>query len=141
MVFTKLLLENALVIRPCNCEAASKPLLPKVAHCIPVLPSRHIGMCAAHVLKRSGFHLQRTPRPRHKKTKRLCACAVILRTESLCFSSKLAKHEVKTMSHHSKHHFITHHISLRCTAVNEFYQMMRMGVAGHVRGNRTKTNE
>ena len=69
-------------------------------------------------LTMSGFHLQR---------------------ESHCFSSKLAKHEIKTMSHHSKHHFITHHISLRGTAVNEFYQMIRMGVADHVRGNRTKT--
>ena len=55
MVFTKLLLENALAIRPCNCEAASEPLLPKVARCIPVLPSRYIGKCAAHVLKRSGI--------------------------------------------------------------------------------------
>ena len=42
MVFTKLLMENALTIRPCNCKAASEPLLPKVACCIPVLPSRHI---------------------------------------------------------------------------------------------------
>ena len=41
MVFTKLLLENALAIRPCNCEAALEPLLPKVARCIPVLPSRY----------------------------------------------------------------------------------------------------
>ena len=31
MVFTKLLLENALAIRPCNYGAASEPLLPK--HC------------------------------------------------------------------------------------------------------------
>ena len=54
MVFTKLLLENALAIRPHNCEAASEPLLPKVARCIPVLPSRYIGKCAARVLKRSG---------------------------------------------------------------------------------------
>ena len=43
MVFTKLLLENALTIRPCNWEAASEPLLPKVARCIPVLPSRYVG--------------------------------------------------------------------------------------------------
>ena len=28
------------------------------------------------------------------------------------------------MSHHSKHHFITQYISLRGTAVNEFYPMM-----------------
>ena len=52
-----------------------------------------------------------------------------------------AKHEIKTMSHHSKHHFIIQYISLRGTAVNEFYRMIRMGVAGHVRGNRTETNE
>ena len=57
MVFTKLLLENALAIRPCNCEGASQPLLPKVARCIPVLPSRYIGKCAARVLKRSDENL------------------------------------------------------------------------------------
>ena len=45
------------------------------------------------------------------------------------------------MSHHSKHHVITQYISLRGTAVNEFYRMIRMGVAGYVRGNRTETNE
>ena len=45
------------------------------------------------------------------------------------------------MSHHSKHHFITQYISLRDTAVNEFYRMILMGVAGRVRGNRTETNE
>ena len=45
------------------------------------------------------------------------------------------------MSHHSLHHFITQYISLRRTAVNEFYRMIRMGVAGHVRGNRTETDE
>ena len=55
MVFTKLLLETALATRPCNCEAVSEPLLPKVARCIPVLPSRYIGQCAAGVLKRSGY--------------------------------------------------------------------------------------
>ena len=46
------------------------------------------------------------------------------------------------MSHHSKHHFIAQYISLRGTAVNEFYQMIRMGVAGHdhVRGSQTETN-
>ena len=53
MVFTKLLLENALDIRPCNREVASKPLLPKVDRWIPVLPSRYIGKCAASNLKRS----------------------------------------------------------------------------------------
>ena len=53
MVFTKLLLENALGIRPCNCEAALGPLLPKVARFIPVLSSRYIGKWAARVLKRS----------------------------------------------------------------------------------------
>ena len=37
MAFTELLLENALAIRHCNCDAASEPLLPKVACCIPVL--------------------------------------------------------------------------------------------------------
>ena len=36
-----------------------------------------------------------------------------------------------------EHHFITQFIS----AVNEFYQMKRMGAAGHVRGNRAETNE
>ena len=45
------------------------------------------------------------------------------------------------MSHHSKHHFITQYISLRGTAVNEFYRMIRMGVDGYVRDNRTETNE
>ena len=40
-LFTKLFLENALAIRPYNCEAASEPLLPKFARCIPVLPSRY----------------------------------------------------------------------------------------------------
>ena len=45
------------------------------------------------------------------------------------------------MSHDSKHHFITRYISLRGTAVNELYRMIRMGVAGHVTGNRTETNE
>ena len=45
------------------------------------------------------------------------------------------------MSHHSKHYFITQYISLRGTTVNEFYWMIRMGVAGDVRGNRTETNE
>ena len=54
MVFTRLLLENALAIRPCNCEAASEPLLPKVARCIPVLSLRYVGKCAARVLKPSG---------------------------------------------------------------------------------------
>ena len=49
--------------------------------------------------------------------------------------------KLKTMSHPSKHHFITQYSSLRVTAVNEFYRMIRMGVAGHVRGNRTETNE
>ena len=44
------------------------------------------------------------------------------------------KHEIKTVSHHSKHNFITQYISLRCNAVNEFYQMIRMAAAGHVRG-------
>ena len=60
MVLTKLLLENALAIRPCNCEAASEPLLPKVARCIPVFSSRYIGKCAARVLKRSDPTFSRT---------------------------------------------------------------------------------
>ena len=47
----------------------------------------------------------------------------------------------KSMSHHSEHHFITQHISLRGTAVNEIYRIIRMGVAGHVIGNRTETDE
>ena len=58
MVFTKLLLENALAIRTHDCEAASKLLLPKVAHCIPVLPSRCIRKCAARILKRSSISCQ-----------------------------------------------------------------------------------
>ena len=41
----------------------------------------------------------------------------------------------------SDHHFITQYISLRGTVVNEFNRMIRMGVAGHVRGNRTETSE
>ena len=45
------------------------------------------------------------------------------------------------MSHHSKHHFITEYILSRGTAVNEFYRMIRVGVAGHVRGHRTETSE
>ena len=45
------------------------------------------------------------------------------------------------MGHHSKHQFIIQYISLRGTAVNEVYRITRMGVAGHVRGNRTETNE
>ena len=49
--------------------------------------------------------------------------------------------KLKTMSHHSKHHFITQYISLRSTSVNEFYRKIRMGVASHVRGNRTETNK
>ena len=45
------------------------------------------------------------------------------------------------MSHHSQHHFITQYFCLRGTAVNEFNRMIRMGVAGYVRGNQTETNE
>ena len=47
------------------------------------------------------------------------------------------------MSHHSQHHFITQHMFLRCTAVimDEFYRMIRMGLAGHARGTRTETDE
>ena len=47
MVFTKLLLENALAILPCNYEAASEPLLPKVTRCISVFSSRYIRTCPA----------------------------------------------------------------------------------------------
>ena len=47
----------------------------------------------------------------------------------------------KKMSHHSQHHFITHYISLKCTTVNEFYRLKRMGVAGHVKVNRIDTDE
>ena len=54
MVFTRLLLDNVLAIRPCNYGAISEPLLPKVARCIPVLSSRCIGKCTAMFLKRSG---------------------------------------------------------------------------------------
>ena len=43
MVFTKMLLENALAVRPYNCEAVLEPLLPKVVRCILVLSSRYIG--------------------------------------------------------------------------------------------------
>ena len=53
MVFTKLLLENAFAIPPCNCEVVLKPLLPKAARCIPVLSSRCKEKCAIRVLKRS----------------------------------------------------------------------------------------
>ena len=53
----------------------------------------------------------------------------------------MAKHEIKTVIHHSKHHFITQYISLGGTAMNEFYGMIRMGVANHVRDNRTETDE
>ena len=61
MVFTKLLLENALAVRPCNREAVLEPLLPKVARCLPVLSSRYIGKCAARVLKRSDINKKLLP--------------------------------------------------------------------------------
>ena len=61
MVFTKMLLKNALAIRPCNYGAASQQLLPKVARCIPVLSSRCIGKCAARVLKQSAVTCLPTP--------------------------------------------------------------------------------
>ena len=47
MAFPKLFLENALIVRLCNCKAVSEPLLPKVARCLLVLSSHHIGKCAA----------------------------------------------------------------------------------------------
>ena len=55
MVFTKLLLENALDIQPCNYGGASESLLPKYARCIPVLSSRCKEKCADRVLKRSVY--------------------------------------------------------------------------------------
>ena len=55
VVFTKLLLENTLAVRPYNYEAVSEQHLPKVAHCIPVLRLGCIGKCAARVLMRSWF--------------------------------------------------------------------------------------
>ena len=45
------------------------------------------------------------------------------------------------MSHYSQQDFITQYISLRCTVVNEFYRMIRMRIAGHVKGNRKETDE
>ena len=45
------------------------------------------------------------------------------------------------MSHHLQHQFIAQFISLRYTAVNKFYRMIQMGVARHVRGNRTEADE
>ena len=35
----------------------------------------------------------------------------------------------------------TQNTILSFNAMNEFYRMIRMGVASHVRGNRTETNE
>ena len=58
MAVTKLLLENALAIRPCNCEAALEPLLLKVARCLPVLSSRYTG--------NSGTKSEAAPRSTHK---------------------------------------------------------------------------
>ena len=45
----------------------SELLLPKVARCIPVLPSRYIGKCAARVLKRFG-QMKSWPTPRQRVT-------------------------------------------------------------------------
>ena len=56
MVFNKMLLDNVLALRPCNCEAAPQPLLPKVARCIPVLSSCYTGERTALVLKRSAWY-------------------------------------------------------------------------------------
>ena len=44
------------------------------------------------------------------------------------------------MSHHSQTILLLN-TYLRCTAVNEFNRMIRMGVAGHVKGNRRETDE
>ena len=45
----------------------------------------------------------------------------------------LNKEDWQSMSHHSQHHFFTQYISVRCIAVNEFYRMIGMGVAGHIK--------
>ena len=65
-----------------------------------------------------------------------------LYTKLITVLNKEIKTEIKTktVSYHSQHHFITQYISSRCTAVNEFHRMIQMGVAGHVRGNRTETD-
>ena len=64
-----------------------------------------------------------------------------LYTKLMAVLNKDLRSMKKTMSHHSKHHFITQYISLRGTAVNEFYRMIRMGVASQVGGSRTETSE
>ena len=63
-----------------------------------------------------------------------------LYTKLITVLNKEIKTEIKHVSDHSQHHFITQYISSRCTAVNEFHQMIQMGVAGHVRGSRTETD-
>ena len=45
------------------------------------------------------------------------------------------------MSHHSKHHFITSVYLFEGHRSEWFDRLIRMGVASHVRGNRTETNE
>ena len=55
MLFTKTLLENTLVLPPYNNAAASEPHLPKVACCIPVPSSCHVGKCALRVLMHYGM--------------------------------------------------------------------------------------
>ena len=50
MVFTKLLLENTLAVRPYNYEAASEPHLLKVVRCIPAPSLHYIGKCPVCVL-------------------------------------------------------------------------------------------
>ena len=47
----------------------------------------------------------------------------------------------KNYEPHSQHHFITQYIYFRCTAMNEFYRMTRIGVANHVRDNQIDTDE
>ena len=54
MVFSKCLLENTLTVPPYNFEAASELDLLKVAPCILVLSSHHIGKCATRELMRPG---------------------------------------------------------------------------------------
>ena len=45
------------------------------------------------------------------------------------------------MGDHSQNYCSTQYIYLRCITVNEFYRKTQMGLAGHVRGNRTETDE
>ena len=121
MVFTKLLLENALVIRPCNCEDVSEPLLPKVAWCIPVLSSRYMGKCAARVLKRSGwthFYLHEDSYDQKGNCKRI-ACKKVLSLNTRIFHCDKRKLLATSLrQNRSKRVFrrrsSSHNNSLRC---------------------------